>query len=148
MLFFLIIFVIVVADWHLKKYMEQKLEDDKDYPPGTDAKVYFRKYHNTGAAFNFLKESPKGMRLLHGCILAYVFLLMLKERKPASRLGLALLSGGGLSNYLDRRKQGYVMDYVSFRFGPGWFRKLVFNVSDFCVFLGAALVCCGRLRRR
>ena len=148
MLYLFVVIMIAAGDNFLKNYMEQRMEEGKDYPPGTDSKIYFRKFHNTGAALNFLKGSPEAMRFLHGSILSYVFLQMLREYKPGSKLGLALLSGGGLSNYLDRRKQGYVMDYVSFRFGPGWFRNLVFNVSDFCVFLGAALVCCGRLRSR
>ena len=55
------------------------------------------------------------------------------------------VAGGGfadstMSNWYDRHKRGYVTDYVSFRFGPEKFRRLVFNVSDFCIFFGLALL--------
>ena len=63
-----------------------------------------------------------------------------RRKCKAKKLGLALTIGGGMSNWYDRHKRGYVTDYVSFRFGPEKFRRLVFNVSDFCIFFGLALL--------
>ena len=67
-------------------------------------------------------------------------IVLRKCQCKAKKLGLALTIGGGMSNWYDRHKRGYVTDYVSFRFGPEKFRRLVFNVSDFCIFFGLALL--------
>ena len=118
--------------------MEKMLEAGP-LDPGWKAlgsQVYFRKFHNTGAAFNFLGRFPERMKIFHALTLFYVCIKLLLERRPFSKFGLALLAGGGLSNLSDRLRFGYVRDYVSFSLGPEWFRKLVFNLSDFCVFTG------------
>lgn len=59
------------------------------------------------------------------------------------RVGLALLLGGAFSNTYDRLKRKYVVDYLSF--GVRWkgLRRIVFNVSDFCILIGAMLSALG-----
>ncbi|MFV0344120.1 MAG: signal peptidase II, partial [Anaerocolumna sp.] len=32
--------------------------------------------------------------------------------------------------------KGYVVDYFSFK----WLKKIVFNISDICIFIGGALI--------
>ena len=39
--------------------------------------------------------------------------------------------------------KGYVVDYVKFNFGPKWLRGIIFNISDFCIFIGAFLSVVG-----
>lgn len=73
-------------------------------------------------------------------VLTAVFLLSLGRRgNHLLRAGLALLLGGAFSNTYDRLKRGFVVDYVSF--GVKWepLRRVVFNVSDFCIIIGALL---------
>ena len=60
-----------------------------------------------------------------------------------SKTGASLLVGGGLNNLLDRYTKGYVVDYVKFNFGPKWMRGIIFNISDFCIFIGAFLSVVG-----
>ena len=55
------------------------------------------------------------------------------------RLGLSMALGGGLNNYMERRKKGYVTDYVSLNVGDKRIRKIVFNISDLFIFAGAAI---------
>ena len=59
------------------------------------------------------------------------------------RVGLAFLLGGAFSNTYDRLKRKYVVDYLSF--GVKWkkLRRIVFNVSDFCIIIGALLAVIG-----
>ena len=59
------------------------------------------------------------------------------------KAGLSLLVGGAFSNTYDRLKRKYVVDYISF--GVKWkgLRKVVFNVSDFCIIIGALLAAFG-----
>ena len=59
------------------------------------------------------------------------------------RVGLSLLLGGGFSNTYDRLKRKYVVDYVSFNVKWKGLRKIVFNVSDFCIMIGALLIALG-----
>ena len=57
--------------------------------------------------------------------------------------GVALLLGGGLNNLYDRYTKGHVVDYFHLNFGPKWLRAIVFNISDFCIFIGALLAVAG-----
>jgi signal peptidase II len=76
--------------------------------------------------------------------LAGVCALALRAGLPsrASLLGLALLAGGGLGNWIDRLlNDGAVTDFVSI--GVGALRTGIFNVADVCVVAGAALLLLG-----
>ena len=46
--------------------------------------------------------------------------------------------GGAYSNTYDRLVRKYVVDYVSFRV-PGRLKKVIFNIGDFCIMIGALL---------
>jgi len=60
-------------------------------------------------------------------------------------LGLSLLLGGGGSNLYDRITKGYVVDYFSFRTPWRWLNRIVFNISDFCIFFGSIFVAIASL---
>ena len=80
-------------------------------------------------------------------ILTLVFLLSLGHRgNRLLRLGLALLLGGSFSNTYDRLRRKYVVDYLSFPVKWKWFRDIVFNISDFCIIIGALLAALGATR--
>jgi signal peptidase II len=109
--------------------------------------MILEKYYNSGAAFNFLAGKPKLMKVIHTVIMAvvavfYYFLLKMPGKK-IGKFGMSLLVGGGLSNLFDRYQKGYVVDYLRFHAGPKGLRKIIFNVSDFFVFLGAVLTILG-----
>ena len=59
--------------------------------------------------------------------------------------GLAMILGGGMSNYTDRRNKGYVTDYVSLNVKKKEIRKVVFNLSDVCIAAGTILWAAGNL---
>ena len=138
--------VVFLADFFIKHYVETHFKD-RQTKQHLHGHVVFEKYYNDGAALNFLAKWPKVMKGLHTavilflCVLCY-FLAKTPEKK-LSKAGLALLFGGGCSNLLDRYQKGHVVDYVRFSFGPKWFRKIIFNVSDFCIFIGAVLAVIG-----
>lgn len=54
-----------------------------------------------------------------------------------------MLFGGGLSNLYDRYTKGHVVDYFHINIGPKWLRNIIFNVSDFFIFLGVILAAIG-----
>ena len=59
--------------------------------------------------------------------------------------GMAMILGGGMSNYTDRRNKGYVTDYVSLNVKNKEICKIVFNLSDVCIAAGTILWAAGNL---
>lgn len=105
--------------------------------------------HNYGFACNGLDKKPGLVKALHSLVLIVLFLysmlfVFFQKGRRISALALGLLLGGGMSNLYDRLKRGYVVDYL----GLPKIKKLLFNLSDLCVFLGGALLLLGELLER
>lgn len=108
--------------------------------------ILIRKYHNTGAMLNLGQNRHRFIAAVSValCILMTIlFLLTLGKRgNHLLRIGLSLLLGGSFSNTYDRLKRKYVVDYFSFRV-KGPLGRVIFNISDFCILIGALLVVLG-----
>ena len=99
---------------------------------------------NTGAFFSIGDRLPEQTRLVLftvavGLVLLCVaiYVLFAKTINLTSIVGLALISGGGLSNLLDRfLNNGAVIDFMNF--GIGALRTGVFNIAD--LFIAAGIV--------
>ena len=140
--------LIVLGDGALKKCAQEKLADQ-----GTrrlaGGRILLRLFRNPGVALGALKKYPRAVLGISGgllCVSAGTLAWLLHQPgRTAAKTGLALMLGGGASNFCDRLRQGYVTDYISFDLGVRFrrLRKVVFNCSDFCVFIGAALVVLG-----
>lgn len=142
-MFFLIVTgMIFFAEYYIKGHMD-RVRTLQDQRMSAGGKIILKKYYNYGTAGSFFRAYPKAVRFVHASALAAVsavFLYVLPRRNAAAvKLGLSCLIGGGFSNLYDRIQKGYVVDYVSFGFGPKRFRKLVFNLADFFVFAGIFL---------
>ncbi len=130
-------------DGILKKLAEKKLKDAKKKSL-FGGKVVLQLLHNEGAALGALRKRKSLLLALQGAFLGMtakeLFTFHDKKRR-VERVGLILVIGGGLSNLLDRIKQGFVTDYVSFELDslPRGLKKIVFNLSDGCVFFGGLL---------
>lgn len=126
-----------------EKKAEEELKENEQIPV-CKGHIVLRKCHNRGVAGGGFADSTKKVEILTFFLLSGLWArlgaLAGRRKCKAKKLGLALTIGGGMSNWYDRHKRGYVTDYVSFRFGPEKFRRLVFNVSDFCIFFGLALL--------
>ncbi|MBQ2758035.1 MAG: signal peptidase II [Clostridia bacterium] len=98
----------------------------------------FTYVENRGMAFGLLADkrwvfivlSVVGIGLLCFYLFRYV-------RRPLSRVGLALIVGGGIGNMIDRVRLGFVVDFIDFCAFDFW--VWVFNVADAAVCVGAAL---------
>lgn len=137
---------IFMGDSYVKERMERELG------PGETREVLggrllLRRHHNTGAMLGMGKR--KGvivttLSLLLTAVTALVFVLSLSMYgSNVLRAGLSLLLGGAFSNTYDRLKQQYVTDYISFNVKWEPFRRLVFNISDFCIIIGVMLSALG-----
>ncbi|MCM1184888.1 MAG: signal peptidase II [Roseburia sp.] len=161
------------ADSLIKYGMEKHLrpEETRQLLHG---RVVIRKYHNTGAMLNVAAARQPAVALVSLVFSAFmtgVFAATLGMRgRRALKLGLALLLGGAYSNTYDRLRRKYVVDYFSFRFPPagnsqhtggmhtggkrglaakfqGRIERIVFNLSDFGIIIGAMLITVGSIRR-
>ena len=106
-------------------------------------KLILRNCHNEGTLFGILKPGEEKCReisaLALGGVLAGYLHQVFRGGRKLSKTGLAMVLGGALSNYADRRKKGYVTDYVSFGVENKKIRNMVFNISDFCIIGGGVL---------
>lgn len=105
--------------------------------------------------FNFTRTSNYGVSLglltagsdtarwllvaLTGGIAAVVLVWILRERKLADIVPLALVLGGALGNIRDRVLLGHVIDYADLHFGD-WRPFLVFNLADAAITLGVVFI--------
>ena len=89
-----------------------------------------------------LGEKRKGavaaLSLVLTAALSVVFLFTLtRHGRSGLKTALALLLGGAYSNTYDRLKRKYVVDYFSLNVKWAPLRRIVFNLSDFCILIGA-----------
>ena len=133
---------IFFGDMWIKNRIEKK--ENSSFPiVFCKRKLLLKKYHNTGAMFNFGASEKKLTTAVSVALTAAVFLVFLlslgQRGNHVLRVGLSLLLGGAFSNTYDRLKRKYVVDYLSFNVKWNWLRRLVFNLSDFCIIIGSLL---------
>ena len=93
---------------------------------------------NTGAAFGMLSQHTWLLIVLSFVVsLVCLYLLLFKRfTAPFGKLGLLLITAGGIGNLYDRVVYGAVTDFIEFLF----FQFPTFNVADCYVTVGAALL--------
>lgn len=146
MMYLLITAGVFLLDLLIKGYMDKKYARKVQHKR-CKGKILIEKYYNNGAALNLLAKKPKLMKYIHTLIMVlvcvvYYFVLRITGKK-LGKFGIALMTGGGLSNLFDRYTKGHVVDYFRFNIGPKWLRRIIFNISDFCIFIGAVIAVLG-----
>ena len=111
-----------------REKLDNPARQDAEYAEG---RVKLTALRNEGAAFGL----PIPRKAVLGISAAALALLWTQRKKAPLAAGLVL--GGGLSNLLERVKNGAVYDYVQFPKAPKKLRDYVFNLADFAVFAGA-----------
>lgn len=147
MFYILLASIIFLLEVKVKDYIEENKEMHKKEEI-LDGNIIIERYHNKGAMLNFLEDNVKlvktiSLTLLGVILLVFIFFLPRKGEK-ITKFALALILGGALSNVYDRFTKGYVVDYFSFKF----LKKIVFNISDICIFIGSLLMTIRSLFKR
>lgn len=132
-------------EWKIKNYIEEtKTEGNTEKACG--GFLLIRKHHNRGAFLNAGQNRRRvvaAVSVLLALLLTALFILTLGQAgKGILKWGLTLLLGGAYSNTYDRLFRKYVVDYVSFNV-PGSLKKVIFNIGDFCIMIGALLCVIG-----
>lgn len=89
--------------------------------------------HNTGAAFSILSNS-RILLIVIGLIALIGLIFYIKKLEKIDSVDIyaySLLLGGIVGNLIDRIVHGYVIDYLSFKFGNYYFP--IFNFADICI---------------
>ncbi len=126
----------------IKNYIEKSLEEGEKSPKCKKALV-IRKYHNRGAFLNMGERRPwivAALSVILTLLLSGFFVFTLTMAGGGMlQWGLTLMLGGAYSNTYDRIRRKYVVDYVSFNVPFKKLKQVVFNISDFCIMIGAML---------
>lgn len=148
MLYAILSALIFSLDLGIKDWVENKTADGEEREIGNGL-LLLKKYHNKGAFLNMGESSSKLVATSSIILtLAMTVLFLVTFTFKGSRLlktGLALLLGGAYSNTYDRMRRHYVVDYVSFPVKNKFIRRIVFNISDFCIMIGALCMVLGSI---
>ncbi|MEO6119206.1 MAG: signal peptidase II [Terriglobales bacterium] len=108
---------------------------------------FFRISHvlNRGAAFSMFADirsplAPLALLLFSLIVMTVITVMLAKSRNVFNRtnVGLALILGGALGNFIDRLLQGSVIDFLAFRLGS--YHWPDFNLADCGIVSGAGLL--------
>lgn len=127
-----------LARWYLER-------SSLGSPAARDSRAVLQPLYNEGAGFGC--RWLRGGWLLAGSVAALALLLAEAGRRQnfAGRLGVGAALGGGVSNLWERVRHGRVFDYIRFPKAPGRLGRLVFNLADFAILLGAGCLLLSRL---
>lgn len=97
---------------------------------------------NSGAAFGILQQK----RILF-IIITTIFLIMVtfyiikyfNELSLISKIGVSVLLGGAIGNFIDRVRYGFVVDFISVRIAKSYDFP-VFNIADMAIVLGTLII--------
>jgi len=105
--------------------------------------------YNPGAAYNFLAKAG-GWQIYFfaaiSLILAIVFIIWLRQLPRNmywQALGISLIIGGAIGNFIDRVRLTYVIDFIDFHIKDWHFA--IFNIADSAITVGAIFLLCSLL---
>ncbi len=139
MIYIVIVLAIFLTDNKIKQYIEDNKVMHKSEKI-LNGNIILERYHNRGIMLNFMQDNVQLVKIictsLLGILLIVFALVIPKKGNHLFKFALSLLLGGAISNVYDRFKRGYVVDYFSFKF----LKKIVFNISDICIFMGSFII--------
>lgn len=142
MIYLIVIGVIFAAEYKIRAWINESYltKSKKSVAKG---KLFIRNVHNKGFCGGYGKKHPEEVKtvsalFLGGVITRFLSVLFRKGNRVA-KLGNAMILGGGLSNYYERKEKGSVTDYLSLNTGKRKIDKFVFNLADFCIVAGTFL---------
>lgn len=141
--YILTILTIFTGELFWKEHVEREIPENSSRKALRDT-IILTRHHNRGAALNTGEKRPEIVRGISVVLTIAAAVLFIGSfglaGKRMMKFGLSLLLGGAFSNTYDRLKRGYVVDYFRLNVPVKRIRRLIFNVSDFCIMIGALLI--------
>ena len=102
----------------------------------------FNYVENYGAAFGILEGKKVFFIIMTLAVVIGISFFLIKHYHDMNvflRIGIGLLLGGAVGNFIDRVRLGYVVDFISFRL-IGRYDFPVFNIADIAIVIGTGLI--------
>ena len=141
-LFIITVAAVLALDQAAKQLVISYLELSESWAPIPALGDYLliTRSYNTGAAFGMFPLASNLFLLL--ALITIIAFVVAYPRLPArarlSRLSIALIAGGALSNAVDRIRLDHVVDYVHVQVSPGFAN--ISNFADHAITLGVILL--------
>lgn len=143
MRYLLLIAGIFAGEYRIKKRVDETWKTGETKPV-CGGRLLLRKVENRGFVLHAgQKHQPfvAAVSVAMSVFFTVLFLATLGTRGQAGlKTGLAFLLGGAYSNTCDRIRRRYVVDYFSLGVPCGRLGRIVWNLSDFAILIGAMLV--------
>ena len=140
---FISIFLFILLDQAVKGYVvkEIPLGGMRRFIPKVVSLTYLK---NSGAAFSMLENQQWFFTIITLIAMgaAFVYLYRHIEGSIWLLLGLTLIISGGIGNFIDRLRQGFVVDMFHLDF----MNFAIFNVADIYLSIGVGLLLIYLLR--
>ena len=133
LVFYLVAFIVVVADQLTKLLIQANLAPGQSVPVGPIGITYLA---NTGSLFGLFPHQTLFLIITAaiGVVAVVVYYRYLPTKTLLIRASLGLLLGGAVGNLTDRLRFGYVIDFIDLRVWP------VFNLADSAVTVGIIML--------
>lgn len=139
-LFFIIAIVAFVIDYITKKWIATNMKIGDEFSVIGDF-FLITSHRNRGAAFGILQEQRTFFIIITVVIVVGILWYAHIMRDKGSKtllVGLSLVLGGALGNFIDRVRFGEVVDFFKFNFGSYTFP--IFNIADSAIVIGVGLI--------
>lgn len=138
---FILSVVIIILD-QLSKFAAIKFL--KTSPPYIIIPNFFQFNYveNYGAAFGILQNKKIFFIIITLAVILAITIFLVKNYYSINifmRIGLGMLLGGAIGNFIDRVRLNYVIDFISFRL-INRYEFPVFNIADIFVVLGTIIL--------
>jgi signal peptidase II len=134
--------LVIALDQSVKWLVSTRLTPGQSWEPipAIASVIRITYSYNSGAAFGMLPQASDVFLLL--ALVTIVAFIISYPRLPShaslSRISIGLISGGALSNAIDRLRMGRVIDYVHVQLSPTF--SNISNFADHAITLGVILL--------
>ena len=140
---FISILLLIILDQAVKGYVvkEIPLGGMRRFIPKVVSLTYLK---NSGAAFSMLENQQWFFTIITLIAMGSAFVYLYRHIKGSIwlLLGLTLIISGGIGNFIDRLRQGFVVDMFHLDF----MNFAIFNVADIYLTIGVGLLLIYLLR--
>ena len=140
---FISILILILLDQAVKGYVvkEIPLGGMRRFIPKVVSLTYLK---NSGAAFSMLENQQWFFTIITLIAMGAAFVYLYRHIKGSIwlLLGLTLIISGGIGNFIDRLRQGFVVDMFHLDF----MNFAIFNVADIYLSIGVGLLLIYLLR--